>query len=79
MLRFSDGTVYERAYGPSTLDQDARQIDACADQRRGDGADAGKHIGEEMSGCSGRHLALRVRDFRRGVKRVVARASATLM
>ena len=25
MLRFNDGTVYERAYGPSTLDQDARQ------------------------------------------------------
>jgi len=25
MLRFNDGTVYERTYGPSTLDQDARQ------------------------------------------------------
>ena len=25
MLRFDDGSVYERQYGPSTLDQDARQ------------------------------------------------------
>ena len=25
MLRFNDGSVYERQYGPSTLDQDARQ------------------------------------------------------
>jgi len=25
MLRFDDGTIYEKAFGPSTLDQDARQ------------------------------------------------------